>query len=159
MNKSRTIRTTAALASILLATSPWLPGAMGELDTPNIPFGDGGLNPTPSEVNLVLRDNEYDYVGGHWLNSWTSLRYCGDTKVLNSFLAALAHCPGIVSSIDLRGTNHPAHLDCDWHVGHLANSNRIQVSINLSSPRITAESIHLPDIAGPPPAEEELLDL
>src|SRR5947208_3543515 len=57
--------------------------------------------PESDRTNIMASLNRPDckFVGGSFINSFTSLKYSGDTRGLNLFLEGLVKCPGAVLSV------------------------------------------------------------
>jgi hypothetical protein len=122
--------------------------AMGKITEPGLGFPDSFPAPARAKVQAVLERPDYKFLGGFWLNSFTSLKYEGETVALNLFLRSLAECPGITLSI--RFDNHSMEGNCDWVVTQGPfEPTRLCVRINLKSSRIKFEDLMVPDHKGP----------
>ena len=122
--------------------------AMSELTEPGLGFPASFPAPARAKVEAVLQRADCKFLGGHWLNSFTSLRYEGETVPLNLFIKSLAECPGITVSI--RFDNHSIPDNCDWVVTQGPfELNKVCVRINLKSSRIKLEDLVVPDSKAP----------
>src|ERR1700742_3856625 len=89
----------AALALSLVAPTF---AAYAELDKP------GGALPASyhakarAQLEHALNRTDCKCVGGAWLNSWTTLRYQGETVPLNLFIEELAKCPGVTVHVGFK---------------------------------------------------------
>ena len=117
--------------------------AMGEIKTPMLLVKD--QPETQAALEKALRRPDAKYLQGHWLNSWSSLQYGGDTTALNLMIADLAQCPGLSVAVTFQKLNN----DASWIVGQNGNAPKVQVTVNLSSPQIVSERISLPAWSGP----------
>ena len=122
--------------------------AMRELTEPGLGFPDSFPAPARAKVEAVLQRPDCKFLGGFWLNSFTSLRYEGETVPLNLFLESLAECPGITLSI--RFDNHSMKANCDWVVTQEpGDPTRLCVRINLNSSRVKLEDLVVPEMKAP----------
>jgi hypothetical protein len=116
-----------------------------ELSSPGVAFTQEYPANAQAQVMAALRRADLKFLGGHALNSYTSLRYRSDTRALNQFLNDLAECPGVTIGVRF------AKIDdgCDWRVSHLAQTNDFQVEVNLNSGRVSIQELEIPTIKGP----------
>lgn len=122
---------------------------LGELKEPGVAFPEGFSEPARTHIMAALRQPDSKFLGGHFINSFTSLKYGGDTLALNLFLEGLAKCPGVSLSVRFQ-----PDMDCDWLVSHLADEpGRFTVHVNLKSSRIDLEKLVIPESKGPPLSE------
>jgi hypothetical protein len=136
-----------AFAITFLSLLPGARAALGEIETPKLLVSDHPA--TQAALDKVLQRPDGKYLKGHWLNSWSSLQYGGDTTALNMMVADLAQCPGLSVSLTFQKLNNEA----SWIVGQNRNEAKIQVIVNLTSPQIEVERISLPAWTGPAAAK------
>ena len=86
MKRSAVLCSVAAAATVLVfSLAAPVSAAEGELTTPGVPFARDYPPEAREKVNAALaRSKGATFRGGHFLNSWTSLRYSGDTLALNT---------------------------------------------------------------------------
>ena len=120
----------------------------GDLTEPGVALPKDFPEAARTNIMKALRRPDCKFLGGHFLNSFTSLSYGGDTKALNFFLDSLAKCPGVTLSVSFV-SEHLPHESCDWNVGHEAFRNRFDVRVNLKSSRIKLEQLVIPEARGP----------
>lgn len=137
------------LSAVLLATATDALGLAGELKEPGVAHAQGYPQAAQDQVRAALTRADCTFLGGRFLNSHTSLLYAGDTKALNSFLDALAKCPGATLHVSFVATDPIPGEPCDWHVGHDAHRNQFHVRVNLKSARIKLPNLYLPEVKGP----------
>jgi hypothetical protein len=127
----------------MLAAPVW--ALAGKLDAPGVALYGSYPESAKKKVMAALNRKDCKFVDGHFVNSWTSLRYRGDTQAVNEFLGDIAACPGVTLSVSLKKLPD----DCDWRVQHDGHANRFQVEVNLASPRLDLETLKLPEAKGP----------
>jgi len=139
--------TFTCFAAVSLAFSLAAPtsAAYGTLTTPGVAFAKGYPAGAQARVMAALTRKDCKFLDGHWLNSWTNLRYAGDTLALNLFLDDLVKCPGVTVHVGFQKLDD----DSDWTVGHTAHANRFQVAVNLNSKRVDVEKLYIPEYKGP----------
>ena len=121
----------------------------GELKEPGLAFPEGFSESARTNIMASLRRPDCKFLGGQFINLFTSLRYAGDTLALNLFLDGLVKCPGVALSV--RFQKDPMPDDCDWLVSHVASKpGRIAVDVNLKSSRIKLDKLVIPESKGPP---------
>jgi hypothetical protein len=135
----------AAAAALIVTTPSPAPGAAGKLEAPGVAFSAGYPAEAQAKVMKVLKRADCKFLGGTWLNSWTTLRYQGDVGALNQFVGDLVKCPGVTVHVSLKRLTD----DADWRVGHSAHQNRFQVEVNLDSRRVELEKLYIPAFTGP----------
>ena len=146
MNRSAVLCSVAAAAALVFSLAAPVSAVLGELTTPSVPFARDYPPEAREKVNTALvRSKGATFLGGHFLNSWTSLRYSGDTLALNHFLDALVRCPGVTVHVGFKKLNDGT----DWRVGHSFHPNRFQVEVNLDSERVDIEKLYIPEYKGP----------
>ncbi len=130
-------------------------GLAGTLDQPGVAFPTNIPEADRKEMMDSLKHPDCKYIGGNFINSFTSLRYGGDTKALNLFLSGLLKTPG--TSVSVLFSKEVAVEGCDWMLSHSANQPRhFAVRVNLKSSHINLEELVIPEAKGP--ASEELRD-
>jgi hypothetical protein len=141
-----------SLLFVCVLTARALAHAGFDLKKPELAFPAGF--PESDRTNIVASLNRPDckFVGGSFINSFTSLKYNGNTRALNLFLSGLLKCPGTV--LGVRFHTDRTSDDCDWVVSHMAGKPReFAVHVNLKSSRINLDEVVIPDSKGPPLAE------
>jgi hypothetical protein len=134
----------AILAVFLCSNSPAFALA-GTLDSPSVAFSGDYPKDAQAQVMAALTRKDCKFLGGHFVNWFTTLRYGGDTKSLNLFLGDLVKCPGATVHVGFKKLDD----DCDWRVSHDAHSNHFQVEVNLNSKQIKIEDLYIPEAKGP----------
>jgi hypothetical protein len=137
-------RLAAAAVLALTLAAPAL-AAYGELDSPSVALPSEYPAAAREQVLKALKRPDCKFVDGHWLNSFTSLRYGGPTRALNLFMDDLAQCPGATVHVSL------THLGdgVAWRVSHQAWDNRFHIEVNLDSKQMKVEDLYLPAARGP----------
>lgn len=139
-----TARRILTAAAILCLTTP-AAALLIDLKTPSVAHSAGYSQEAAAAVRQALTRKDAKFLGGFGLNSWTTLRYAGETRALNLFLDDLAKCPGVTVSVSFRRLND----ELDWRVGHSAYENRFQVEVNLNSKKIKVDEVVIPPAKGP----------
>lgn len=130
---ARTILTAAALCCLAAPAA----ALRVELKTPSVAYRADYPREAVLVVQQALTRQDAKFLGGVGINSWTNLRYAGDTRALNRFLEDLAACPGVTVSVRFKRLTE----DADWLVGHSGQENRFQVEINLNSERMRVDDL------------------
>jgi hypothetical protein len=134
------------LLTLALATNAF--ALAGELREPGLAFPQTFPESARTNLTAALTRPDCTFLGGFFLNSFTNLRYQGETTALNLFLEGLVKCPGVTLSIRFQTDSTPA--DCDWMLAHTADQpHKLTVHINLKSSRINLEKLVLPESKGP----------
>jgi|ERR1051326_5635223 hypothetical protein len=119
-----------------------------ELTQPSVAFAAGFPDAARTNIMAALRRPDCKFISGSVLNSFTSLKYGGNTLALNLFLESFAKCPGV--TIAVRFSSDSSVEDCDWLVGHMAEKpGEFAVQINLKSTHIKLEELVIPEAKGP----------
>lgn len=119
----------------------------GELKEPDIALPVGFSESTRTNVMAALRHPACNFSGGYFLNSFTSLKYEGNTSALNLFLDSFSKCSGVTLSIRF---NHEHATESDWLVAHNAQDpGRFTVHVNVQSKNIKVADLVIPDICCP----------
>lgn len=142
----RTFPRLAATAALALTLAAPTLAALGELKTPDIPFPKDYPASARAQVEHTLNRKDCKFVGGAWLNSWTTLNYQGETVPLNLFIEELTKCPGVTVHV---GFKRLPDEDVDWRVGHDFFHNSFQVEVNTASKRVDLEKLYIPPYQGP----------
>ena len=108
----------ALSVAVLLCLAGASPALYLELSSPGVAFAEGYPANARAQVTAALKRTDLKFLGGHALNSYTSLRYRSDTRALNDFLHDLAKCPGVTigvrfAKIEDECSAGPAPLGCD----------------------------------------------
>jgi hypothetical protein len=149
------IRLFASVFLLLLGAAPRVLALAGDLSEPGIALPAHYPATARSNIMAALRQPDCRFLGGHFLNSHTSLNYAGSTRALNLFLDGLARCAGVTLSVSFTSDSLPDE-HCDWHVSHQADANRFHVRVNLKSAQINLAEMVIPEVKGPdlPPARK-----
>src|SRR5687767_14800384 len=107
----------AAAAALVIACINPAPAAMGKLDAPAVAFAVGYPKEAQASVQRALTRKDCKFLGGTWLNSWTTLRYAGDVWAVNQMIDDLTRCPGATVHVGFKRWDDEA----DWRVGHSAH--------------------------------------
>jgi hypothetical protein len=134
-----------AILAAFLASAPPVFAEAGTLDSPGVAFSGDYPKAAQDQVMAALTRKDCKFLGGHFVNWFTTLRYGGDTTALNLFLGDLAKCPGATVHVGFKKLDD----GCDWRVSHDAHGNRFQVEVNLNSKRIKIEDLYIPEAKGP----------
>jgi hypothetical protein len=134
-----------AAVAVLLACAAPVFALAGTLDSPGVAFSGDYPKDARGQVMAALTRKDCKFLGGHFVNWFTTLRYGGDTKALNLFLGDLVKCPGATVHVGFKKLDD----DCDWRVSHDAHGNRFQVEVNLNSKQIKIEDLYIPEAKGP----------
>jgi len=134
-----------ATVAVLLACAAPVFALAGTLDSPGVAFSGDYPKNARDQVMAALTRKDCKFLGGDFVNWFTTLRYGGDTKALNLFLGDLVKCPGATVHVGFKKLDD----DCDWRVSHDAHSNRFQVEVNLNSKQIKIEDLYIPEAKGP----------
>jgi len=136
------------LCAALLATAIDASGLAGDLKEPGVAFAQDYPDVARQQVMAALNRPDCKFLKGHFINSFTSLCYAGETKTLNLLLADLAKCPGVTLHVSF--TTEPiAGEGCDWVVSHDSDANRFAVRVSLKYDRIKLADLSLPAVQGP----------
>jgi hypothetical protein len=135
----------ALSVAVLLCLAGASPALYLELSSPGVAFAEGYPANARAQVTAALKRTDLKFLGGHALNSYTSLRYRSDTRALNDFLHDLAKCPGVTIGVRFAKIED----ECDWRVSHSAYTGHFQVEVNLNSTRLSIQDLELPSIKGP----------
>jgi hypothetical protein len=138
------LKSLSALA-ILAGLVPFAFALAGSLDSPGVAFSGDYPKDAQEQVMAALTRKDCKFLGGHFVNWFTTLRYGGDAKALNLFLGDLVKCPGATVHVGFKKLDD----ECDWRVSHDAHGNRFQVEVNLNSKQIKIEDLYIPEAKGP----------
>lgn len=124
----------------------------GELKEPGLAFPSTFSESGRLSLHAALKGNAFQYSGGHFVNSATTLTYRGDTSGLNAFLAGIAKCPGFTLSVRFDSSDYPGTTGTDWVLSHNAHSpDQVFVRINLKSSKLKLEELTIPPSGAPRP--------
>jgi hypothetical protein len=143
----KTFAVTSPLVTVAVLLSCAAPvfAEAGTLDSPGVAFSGGYPKDAQEQVMAALTRRDCKFLGGQFVNWFTSLQYGGDTKALNLFLGDLVKCPGATVHVAFKKLD----VDCDWRVSHDALDNRFQIEVNLNSKQIQLEDLYIPEANGP----------
>ena len=131
-----------AVAALLLALAAPVWALAGKLDKPSVALPAG--YPAKQQVMAALNRKDATFVDGHFVNSFTSLRYRGNWLAFNLFLEDLA-ASGVPVAVRFKQLPD----DVDWRVGHDGLLNQFLVEINPASKRLDLEKLYIPVAKGP----------
>jgi hypothetical protein len=134
-----------ATVAVLLACAAPVFALAGTLDSPGVAFSGDYPKKARDQVMAALTRKDCKFLGGEFVNWFTTLRYAGDTKALNLFLGDLVKCPGAAVHVGFKKLDD----DCAWRVSHDAHGNRFQIEVNLNSKKISIEDLYIPEAKGP----------
>jgi hypothetical protein len=142
----------SCLLFLFALTTRTLADARFDLKEPELAFPQGFPESNRTNILASLKRSDCKFLGGSFINSFTSLNYGGDTRALNLFLSGLVNCPGVTLSVRFASERIPE--DCDWQVTHMAGEPaKLMVGINLQSSRIKLDALVIPESKGPPLTE------
>ena len=119
----------------------------GDLSSPSLAFPASFPVEARTNILAALTHPAYQFAGGEFVNTSTTLRYGGDTKALNLFLQRLSKCRDAIVSITF--VTFIEDADVTWRVSHLAHDEGwLHVQINLSSKHIKLDELAIPEIRG-----------
>lgn len=122
----------------------------GELKKPSISLPAEYPDANRKKIMAALNRKDVKFLGGRFINWFTTMWYDSDTKALNLFLDDLAHIPGVVVHVSFGKSIHPGA----WSVHHEAHDNRFHIKVNLDS-KIKLAELYLPEIRGIDPIEKK----
>jgi hypothetical protein len=134
----------ATVVVLLVCAAPVFALA-GTLDSPGVAFSGDYPKDAHDQVMSALTRKDCKFLGGEFVNWFTTLRYQGETKALNLFLGDLVKCPATAVHVGFKKLDD----DCDWRVSHDAHGNRFQIEVNLNSKKIKLEDLYVPEAKGP----------
>ena len=143
--KSFAVISPVATVAVLLACAAPVFAAAGSLDSPGVAFPGDYPKDAQDKVMAALARKDCKFLGGEFVNWFTTLRYQGETRALNLFLGGLAKCPGVTVHVSFKKLDD----ECDWRVSHDAQGNRFQVEVNLNSKQVKLEDLYIPEAKGP----------
>ncbi len=143
--KTFTVIASIATVTMLLAYASPVSAEAGTLDSPGVAFPAEYPKDAQDRVMAALNRKDCKFLGGTFVNWFTTLRYQGQTRALNLFLGDLAKCPGVAVHVGFKKLDD----ECDWRVGHDAQDNCFQIEVNLNSKQIKLEDLYLPEAKGP----------
>jgi hypothetical protein len=139
----------SCLFLVFALTTRALALASFDLKEPQLAFPAGFPESDRTNIMASLSRPDCKFVGGSFINSFTSLKYSGDTLALNLFLEGLVKRPGVVLAV--RFHTDRTSDDCDWFVSHDAHKPReFSVHLNMKSSQIKLDDLVIPDSKGPP---------
>lgn len=122
----------------------------GDLKRPSVSLPAEYPDANRRKIMAALNRKDVKFLGGRFINWFTTMWYDSDTKALNLFLDDLAHVPGVVLHVSFGKSIHPGA----WSVRHEAHDNCFHVKIGLDS-QIKLAELHLPEIRGIDPTERK----
>ena len=143
--KSFAVISPVTVVAVLFACTAPVFAEAGSLDSPGVAFPGDYPKDARDQVMAALTRKDCKFLGGEFVNWFTTLRYQGETKALNLFLGDLAKCPGVTVHVGLKKLDD----ECNWRVSHDAQGNRFQVEVNLNSKRVKLEDLYIPEAKGP----------
>jgi hypothetical protein len=143
--KSFAVASPVATVVVLLACAAPAFAEAGTLDSAGVAFSGDYPKDARDVVMAALTRKDCKFLGVHFVNWLTTLRYGGDTKALNLFLGDLVKCPGATVHVGFKKLDD----DCDWSLSHDAQANRFKVEVNLKSKQLKLEDLYIPEANGP----------
>ena len=122
----------------------------GELKRPGISLSTKYSKETRERIMKVLNREDARFVGGRFINWFTTMNYAGDAKALSLFMEELAKIPGVVLSVSF--VKDRILDEAPWSVQHEAHGNRFHIRVSMNSD-LKFEDIYIPEIHGREPAE------
>ena len=139
----------SCLLFVFSLTTRALADADFDLKEPQLAFPHDFPESARANILASLRRPDCKFLGGSFINSFTSLKYGGDTLALNLFLEGLVKRPGVVLAV--RFHTDRTSDNCDWFVSHMAsNPCELTVHVNLKSLQIKVDGLVIPESKGPP---------
>lgn len=123
----------------------------GEVKHPGVALSQKLPETVRKKISAALNRKDCKFLGGAFINSFTTLWYTSDTRALNLFLDDLKHIPQVLLHVSF--VKELSREDAAWSVHHQASENRFQIRIALGGP-IKIEDIYLPVIHGRDPIEK-----
>lgn len=117
----------------------------GELKRPGISLSTKHSQETRERIMKVLNREDAKFVGGRFINWFTTMHYAGDAKALSLFMDELAKIPGVVLSVSF--VKDRIFDEAPWSVHHEAHGNRFHIRVSMNSD-IKMEEIYIPEIRG-----------
>lgn len=139
-----------SLCAILLGGAPQVFARAGELTTPGFPIPSTCSEAARERIAAILRRPDFKFLGGNFVNRFTTHCYARDTTALNLYLDELAHCPGVALSVSFVKSLTQAG---DWLVHHDPHRNRFDIRVSLASAHIELEKLVVPEVVGRDPAD------
>jgi hypothetical protein len=130
---------------VLLACAAPIFAEAGSLDSPGVAFPGDYPKDAQESVMAALNRKDCKFLGGTFVNWFTTLRYQGETKALNLLLGDLAKCPGVTVHVGFKKLDD----ECDWRLSHDGLDNGFQIEVNLNSKQIKLEDLYVPEAKGP----------
>ncbi|WP_035612093.1 hypothetical protein [Haloferula sp. BvORR071] len=148
------MKTSLACVAFGLALLTRVMALAGDLSEPGIAFPSDFSKPAQLRIMEALKHPDCKFLGGRFVNSFTSLNYAGETKALNLFMEQLAKCPGVVLAVRFKAEGFAE--GCDWMIAHEAGDPcKLTVHVNLKSSRVKLEDLVIPEVKGPPVEPEK----
>jgi hypothetical protein len=129
---------------VLTAISTIAFASYKELESPHLWFGKDFSKDDYKQLDAVLTRSDCKFIGGAELNSFSSLRYGGDTVALNKFIEALSLCPKL--KVHVMFYRPTGAVEADWMVTQRAPAQEVEVRVNLASEHIKIENLYLPPV-------------
>lgn len=139
------------MVGLLLASSLNVLAMAGVLKEPSVAMPEKFPEEARKQVMAALNRKDCHFLGGNFVNWFTTLRYTSDTKALNLFLDELAHIPGVSLHVSFV---EEFTDESDWQLYHDGMQNSLQVRISMASKRVKLEDLYIPDIHGVNPTDE-----
>jgi len=99
---------------------------------------------TREQIMVAIVDKSYQFIDGHFVNAFTTLRYGGEMMGLNRFLEKLAECEGMKVVI----TYNKGLLgeEATWLLRHngWVEARQLVVSINTDAPKFDKTKLEIP---------------
>jgi len=126
-------------------------GLAGEVKHPGVALSQKLPGTVRQKISAALKRKDCKFLGGNFINSFTTLWYTSDTQALNLFMDDLKHIPQVLLHVSF--VKELSRADAAWAVHHQASANRFQIRVALGG-RIKIEEVYLPVIHGRDPIEK-----
>lgn len=152
----KTFATVLLVALILNLCGSRVYALAGPLDRPGISIPDGDA--VVMKLHEVLSDDSREFVGGHFVNWFSTLTFAGNTEDINKLLDELSKIEGLTMSIRFQSDRglyeqafpsnepHDPH-PFDYQIKH-EGGRSIEITIHVSKAGVDLENLRLPDMTG-----------
>lgn len=122
----------------------------GEVTHPGVALSQKLPETVRKKISAALKRKDCKFLGGAFINSFTTLWYTSDTRALNLFMDDLKHIPQVLLHVSF--VKELSREEAAWSVHHQAGENRFHIRVALGG-RINIEEIYIPLIHGRDPIE------
>lgn len=114
----------------------------GEIESADVAYPESYPPESQAKVRAALQREDSQFMGGHFVNWFTTIMYTGDMLSLNLMIDNLTKCPDIVVTVRFQKVD----AEHDWLIFHNALTNQFDVHVNLNSQNIDLEQLRLPPL-------------